>query len=109
MMNPRIIKNLVLLAPPYLLVSARKGPNRSPCCLRGRRGRKLRRRLLGRIIDIAPSSIFATEATVHGLNDLLGDEADTDAVRVERREDLSTESGLELIELRLSELALDGG
>lgn len=50
-----------------------------------------------------------TEAALHGLDNLLRDEADADAVRMERREDLAAERGFDLVELGLSELALERG
>lgn len=49
------------------------------------------------------------QPALESLDDLLGDEANADAVGVEGREDLAAEGSLKLLELRLTELALDGG
>lgn len=52
-------------------------------------------------------ALVAGEATVDGADDLGGDEADSDAVGVERGQDLGPELLLELGELGLAELALE--
>lgn len=52
-------------------------------------------------------ALVAGKATVDGADDLRGDEADADAVGVERGQDLGAELLLELRELGLPELALE--
>jgi hypothetical protein len=54
-------------------------------------------------------ALVAGEATVHGADDLRGDEADADAVGVERGQDLGPELLLEFGEQGLAELAIELG
>lgn len=109
LVDPLVVKNLILPAPfffscRFLTAQCKKSV---PRALGGDEAGS--RRELGSILHVAPAALVVAEAPLEGVDDLLGDEADTDAVGVEGGEDLAAESGLELLVLGLAELALEGG
>lgn len=109
LVDPLVVKNLILPAPfffsfPFLTAQCE---NSVTGALGG--GQVAGEVGFGGVLHVAPAALVVAEAALKGVDDLLGDEADADAVGVEGGEDLAAEGGLELLELGLAELSLDGG
>lgn len=105
MVDPLVIKNLILVAPLALFPLA-EGPDRLPCLFRRIKLRPCTRR---RILRVAIMLLVVAQPPFERLDDILRDEPHADAFRVEGGQDLTAEPQLELLELRLAELALQGG
>lgn len=105
MVDPSVVKNLILVAPLALFPLA-QGPDRLPCLFRRI---MLRPGAHRRILRVAIMLLVVAQPPFERLDDVLRDEPHADAVRVEGGQDLTAEPQLELLELRLAELALEGG